>query len=225
MISQKVLPWDRCEKCLEKDGYARQRESSVVDNIKLDEALIRLNEMRSEMITHKQIIGLLTEILTTTKTILEIQASAERSADGLQYSYVSREMVESLQKYRRGSINQFALDSEKEVHKGKPGELEVHKGKPGELLLRVRDRLETASRTEFIEKIKTRKGLDRAPAHWSRLCTLPCDSSFHCGMKPLVQLAEDFEILGQRIPYFSGFLTFFWNLSYIFVLSSPNMFR
>ncbi|EYB91793.1 hypothetical protein Y032_0202g1793 [Ancylostoma ceylanicum] len=29
--------------------------------------------------------------------------------------------------------------------------------------------------------------------------------SFHCGMKPLVQLAEDFEILGQRIPYFSGF--------------------
>ncbi|EYC08598.1 hypothetical protein Y032_0065g3637 [Ancylostoma ceylanicum] len=24
--------------------------------------------------------------------------------------------------------------------------------------------------------------------------------SFHCGMKLLVQLAEDFEILGQRIP-------------------------
>ncbi|EYB99312.1 hypothetical protein Y032_0123g1137 [Ancylostoma ceylanicum] len=28
--------------------------------------------------------------------------------------------------------------------------------------------------------------------------------SFHCGMKPLVQLAENLEILGQRIAYFLG---------------------
>ena len=49
--------------------------------------------------------------------------------------------------------------------------------------------------------------------------------SFHCGMKPLVQLAENFEILGQRIPYFLGFPTSFWNLKYIYVLSRPNMFR
>ncbi|EYC01751.1 hypothetical protein Y032_0105g3717 [Ancylostoma ceylanicum] len=28
--------------------------------------------------------------------------------------------------------------------------------------------------------------------------------SFHCGMKPLIQLVEDLEILSQRIPYFLG---------------------
>lgn len=49
-------------------------------------------------------------------------------------------------------------------------------------------------------------------------------SKLHCGMKPLVQLAENFEIINQRIPYFSWFSTSFWNLKYS-VLSSPNMFR
>ncbi|EYC15478.1 hypothetical protein Y032_0036g3164 [Ancylostoma ceylanicum] len=48
---------------------------------------------------------------------------------------------------------------------------------------------------------------------------------FRCEMNPPVQLAEDFEILGQRMRYFSGFSTLFRNLKYIYWLSSPNMFR
>ncbi|RCN40139.1 hypothetical protein ANCCAN_13920 [Ancylostoma caninum] len=122
------------------------------DNIKLDEALTRLNEMRSEMVTkeheaesrdaHKKIIDLLTEILAINKAILERQTSSERSADELQYNYVSRERVEALRKYRCDNIAQFALDLEKEVYKDKPSEL----------LLRVSERLETASRMEFIKK-------------------------------------------------------------------------
>ncbi|EYB81587.1 hypothetical protein Y032_0378g281 [Ancylostoma ceylanicum] len=86
---------------------------------------------------YKQIIGLLTEILTTTKTILEKQASSERK--GLQYSYVSRERVEALSKYRCDSNNQFAPDLEKELHKNKPGEP----------LLRVCDRMETIANQLF----------------------------------------------------------------------------
>ncbi|EYC23583.1 hypothetical protein Y032_0015g2731 [Ancylostoma ceylanicum] len=48
---------------------------------------------------------------------------------------------------------------------------------------------------------------------------------FHCGMKPLVQPAEIFGILGQRTPYFSGFSMSSRDLKYICVLSSPSMFK
>ncbi|EYC36281.1 hypothetical protein Y032_0913g3025 [Ancylostoma ceylanicum] len=49
--------------------------------------------------------------------------------------------------------------------------------------------------------------------------------SFHCGMKSLVQPAENFGILGQRTPYFSRFPTSSRDLKYIHVLSRPNMFK
>ncbi|RCN48190.1 hypothetical protein ANCCAN_05735 [Ancylostoma caninum] len=84
------------------------------DNIKLDGALTRFNEMRSEMVTkgheaesrdaQKKIIDLLTKILATNKTILKRQTSFERSADELQYSYFSRARLEALRKYRCDNI-------------------------------------------------------------------------------------------------------------------------
>ncbi|RCN47395.1 hypothetical protein ANCCAN_06529 [Ancylostoma caninum] len=60
----------------------------------------------------------------------------------VRYSHVSRERVEALRKYSCDNISQFALDLEKVVCEDKPGEL----------LLRARDRLETAGRMKFIKK-------------------------------------------------------------------------